>query len=141
MTPEPHRDTDPVIASLRKEFIATAGATVLSLIDILKDGATVDGTVPITDIRKLKKELHVLRGQGGSFGFPSITALAAGLETHIAEADISDAGLVAGSRRYLSAMKAILDAGDDPGEEETASILSGLSSGNAANLSGNQSSA
>ena len=72
---------------------------------------------------QMSRATHDLKGMGDSFGFPSITLIAARVEQIIKSSASNDPSLFAGLRRYFDLMSEILTEGADPGIESTSRQL------------------
>lgn len=73
---------------------------------------------------QMSRATHDLKGMGDSFGFPSITLIAAQVEQVIRSRSSNDPSLFAGLNRYFDLMSDILAEGSDPGVEATTQQLS-----------------
>ena len=73
---------------------------------------------------QMSRATHDLKGMGDSFGFPSITLIAARVEVILKSRTSNDPSLFSGLSRYFDLMSEILAQGDDPGVETTAQQLS-----------------
>lgn len=72
---------------------------------------------------QMSRATHDLKGMGDSFGFPSITLIAARVEQVIKSRTSDDPSLFAGLSRYFDLMAEILAQEADPGVEATAQQL------------------
>lgn len=84
-----------------------------------------DDTEQQDNLVVLHRELHALKGMGGTFGFPSVTLISHRLEDYLAE--LSDYGerAVSDIQVYLDRLADILESGEDLGDG-AAEVLRGL---------------
>jgi len=113
-----------IVANLRGEFIEDARRRVDLLIKNRNSAETAgDPTAAYTEF---KQELHTLKGMGQSFGFGSVTMIARRLETYLVggtpQSFAGDSAVVP----FLSALDGIIDAGEEPSDDDIDEILGGL---------------
>lgn len=112
---------NPIVSTLRERFVATA-LDKLDAIDAAIDGDGDDATRMV----EMKQVAHSLKGMAGSFGFMSVTRISEVFEDYLAAAQDADKLPRDGARRYNDAMRAIIDSGVEPSDEETEAIIAGL---------------
>ena len=108
-------------AKLRDSFIVTAQER-LDVTVAAFDSFTRERGEEALD--QMSRATHDLKGMGDSFGFPSITLIAAQVEVVLKSIAPDDPSLLQGLRRYFDLMSEILAEGADPGVETTAQQLS-----------------
>ena len=75
---------DDLVSNLAQEFLVDSVETLgnLGLLVSETHDGKVDGGYTLQTVRR---EIHTLKGQGSSFGFPSITAIAHRLENYLVD--------------------------------------------------------
>ncbi len=116
--------TDAILLQLSQEFLESCGDSL----DVVDAAITrlIDGGAWDDDFAELLRQVHSVKGSGGTFGFPAITLIAHSLEDYIeTAAEISrrqlDAILV-----FIDAIRGILGRGENPSDTEITEILRGL---------------
>lgn len=103
----PPTDRELRLQALRRRFLAEAAAEHLELERLLAAGLEV-GSAPA---RRFRKVVHDLRGSGGSYGYPGITAAAERLEERL-----RDGGEPAALAAELAALGAAIDRAGERSE-------------------------
>lgn len=85
-----------------------------------------DGTAVEADTLEFRRDIHTIKGQGGTFGFAAISLIAHKLEDYLESSDNIHPGDVPNVQRYLDVMGSIVDAGENPSPEATEKILRAL---------------
>ncbi|MBT4769741.1 MAG: hypothetical protein HOO00_04355, partial [Rhodospirillaceae bacterium] len=75
---------------------------------------------PLTDFHR---EIHSLKGLGGTFGFPFMTMVAHRLEDYLADITSLDKDQAKDVHLYIDEIRHIAEAGKDPSEKKCAEIL------------------
>lgn len=93
--------------------------------------AAIDGTLrqggSVTDaLAQIRRETHTLKGLGGSFGFPLITAITHRLEDYLSEESELSAPLAKEIDTFLDSIRKILRDGTEPQGEAAAALLRSL---------------
>lgn len=112
-----------IIANLRGEFLEDARRRLDLMIGFHAEAGSGD---PDDAFTGFKAEAHTLKGMGQSFGFPSITMVSRRLEL-LMKADTAAAFATRGDiQPYLDALSTIIDAGEEPSEDDLDAMLDGL---------------
>ena len=116
-----------VAAGLVHAFLAGAEADIAAIEQHYRTAAGLPYDERGVALRELFALVHGLRGQGGSFGFPMITAIAASLNRFIEARALFDAAAMTAISGHVTALRTVLEArmagdGGPAGQE----ILDGL---------------
>lgn len=114
---------DRVLEALSQEFRADAVDTLDRLAARLDIVAAGDASEAEDLLRMLLRDAHTLKGQGGSFNFPSITLIAHRLEDYLCRLSALESRHVVDVRRFIDTMAGILESGVDPGDAECSRLL------------------
>jgi CheY-like chemotaxis protein/HPt (histidine-containing phosphotransfer) domain-containing protein len=127
MSDSPNQDMDDIFQELRRDFIVTARQKLADLdsqLAIISAEATDDPDI----IADMRREIHSLKGMGGTFGFPALTAVAHRLEDFIASvgsfAKYADDIVV-----FIDCLNDIIDIDPQPDNDELARIVRRLPAG------------
>ena len=116
---------EQVMQRLRQEFIESC-QDKLDEIDVLllrlESGKTVDSA----KIFDFQRNVHSIKGQGGTFGFPLISQIAHLLEDYLACVGDIRASNPNDIRAFLEQIGKIIGAGHSPSQEESERILRAL---------------
>ncbi|MEE8332355.1 MAG: Hpt domain-containing protein [Alphaproteobacteria bacterium] len=114
---------EEVIAALRGEFRVDAQDRLAQLdSDLVRvRKKTVTGASALSE---LCREIHTLKGNGGSFGYPTISVIAHRLESYITGISGLDDTSIDDIMVFLDRMRDVLD--DDDDDEKTAEIVRAL---------------
>jgi CheY-like chemotaxis protein len=77
-------------------------------------------------LKTVLRDTHTLKGQGGSFDFPSITMIAHRLEDYLAGIGALESHYIIDAQHFMSAMMRILESGTQPGDGTCSQIPRGL---------------
>lgn len=119
--------SDDIMRQLRVEFIEYARETLHAMDENLRRGATFpDQSGPA--LLDLRRACHNLKGQGESFGFPTITILAHRMEDFLA--DVGQALALNQSELFvfIDWMTRIIESGVDLDEEQARRVIRKLPS-------------
>ncbi|MCK5166130.1 MAG: Hpt domain-containing protein [Rhodospirillaceae bacterium] len=116
---------EDILASLRQEFIETA-SDQLADIERLLERLEVGEALGEDDLFSIPRNIHNIKGQGATFGFPLIGKIA-----HLSEDYLESAGGVRKEylhdvRIFLDLMAKIIDDEKEPEGEDAEKILSSL---------------
>jgi len=120
MAPPDTHKYDHILDSFRDEFLTDARER-LGLIEGALGGKGGAGSL-VT----LRREVHNLKGMGGSFGFPVISLIAHRLEDYIAELPALDARHAADATVFVDRMQDIVELGRDPDDVDAGNLVRGL---------------
>jgi len=125
---EPPIDYASVFAELRDDFLDAAREQLDELAAM--HGAGREGnTDPAPVFEAFLRSVHNLKGQGSSFGFPSISMIAHMLESRLASSTPEVFGESGEVLPFIDRMAAIVEARIEPDEKELQTILASLESG------------
>ncbi len=122
MAPHDAHKYDHILDELRDEFLTDA-CERLGLIEGALGGKGGAGTGSLVTVRR---EVHNLKGMGGSFGFPVISLIAHRLEDYIAELPTLDARQAADATIFVDRMQDIVERGRDPDDADAHNLVRGL---------------
>ena len=116
---------DQIMQRLRQEFIETC-QDKLDEIDVLllrlESGENVDGD----KLFDFQRNVHSIKGQGGTFGFPLISQIAHLLEDYLACVGDIRSSNPSDIRVFLEQIAEIIGAGHNPPKEESERIIRAL---------------
>ena len=111
-----------ILMQLREEFLGhsqtrveTLDACIASLL------APADGGADC--LVEFRREVHNLKGAGGSFGFPSISLIAHRLEDYLSSAGNPTVRQLGDLQVFVDRLSSIIDDGVEPDDEATNAIL------------------
>jgi len=113
-----------VFANLRTEFQIDA-QDCLGRLEAQLDGVRKKAVAASAAMADLCREVHTMKGSGGSFGFPTVTVIAHRLENYISGVPGLDGTAIDDILIYLDRMRDVLERGDD-GDDRTAEIVRSL---------------
>ena len=114
---------DKILDSFRDEFLTDAHERLGLIERTLGDRSSGVGAGSLVTVRR---EVHNLKGMGGSFGFPVISLIAHRLEDYIAELPTLDARQAADATVFVDRMQDIVELGRDPDNAEARDLVRGL---------------
>jgi len=117
-------DIEAVLRKLRQEYIDSSQ-------DMLADLEGLLGRIDRDDggdeaFMDLRRHIHTIKGQGGTFGFPLITRIAHMLEDYIETLPEINGDALYDIQVFIDQIAAIIDRGESPPDTEAQSILSTL---------------
>ena len=113
---------EQLIASHAQEFLVDAVETLGNLGILVSE--THRGQVDIGyTLQTIRREIHTLKGLGGSFGFPSITVIAHRLENYLVDQDTLNARQLDDVLKFIDRLQEIADSGINPEDEEVSRIV------------------
>lgn len=122
---EPTGTVESVLARLTTAFVDTCRER---MDDVDAAVSTVAARVddPGNDLSTVKRTIHSIKGQAGTFGFPTIGRIAEALEVYIEAIGRPGAGNLDAIRDHLDAIREIVAGRNNPSPDEEARILRGL---------------
>lgn len=115
---------EEVFANLRTEFrIDTQDC--LGRLETRLHGVRRNAVAASAAMSELCREIHTMKGSGGSFGFPTVTVIAHRLENYVSGIPGLDDAAIGDILVYLDRMRDILEQGDDE-ETRTAALVRSL---------------
>ena len=121
-----HDGTERIIARLRQEFLADVSDR-LDTVQRALDAAARERD-DAAAIMLICREVHNIKGMGGSFGFPTITRVAHKLEDYLHDVVGLDGDTIADMQAFLDRLAEIAVAGIEPEAHRANEILRALPS-------------
>lgn len=112
---------DEIFAELRAAFQVDT-VDWLGRVEIQLDGVRKKRNSATDVMSDLRREVHSLKGNGTSFGFPTVSVVAHRLENYVAGLPQLDDAAIHDILVYFDRMRDILEGGDD-GDENAAEIV------------------
>ena len=113
---------DDLVANLTQEFLVDAVETLGTLGLLVSE--THDGKVDTGyTLQTIRREIHTLKGQGGSFGFPSLTVISHRLENYLVDLETLNTRQLDDVQIFLDRMQEISDSGVNPDDDEVSRIV------------------
>ncbi len=113
---------DDLVANLAQDFLVDAVDTLGNLGLLVSE--THEGKVDTGyTLQTIRREIHTLKGQGGSFGFPSITVIAHRLENYLVDLETLNTRQLDDILKFLDRMQEISDGGINPEDDEVSRIV------------------
>lgn len=119
---------DEIIARLRVEFVESAGdqlEEVEALLNALERGSEVSAD----DLYDIQRNLHNIKGQGVTFGFPLVGRIAHLMEDYLENVGGVKVQNLGNMRVFLDLMLDLLSTGEQYSPEEAEAVLRGLPRG------------
>ena len=119
------RNSEEILATLAEEFLDNS-LEHIDQMDVIVERLMRGQGNPAENHLSLQREVHNIKGQATTFGFPSLTSLAHALEDYMETAETIEDEQLSDIQLYLDEMRKITETRADPGEETTRSILETL---------------
>ncbi len=123
--------TDPdlqmIMADIRQDFIVNTRDKLDDVDDEIE--ALRQGDSPEQRILEIKRIVHSIKGAGGSFGFPTISKVAHGLEDYLETTGDISTVTADDLQVFVNTLVDILIAGEEPNEELAHMMLRSLPTG------------
>lgn len=116
---------DDIMARLSQEFIETA-SDQLGHIERLLEGIEHGKKFDEDELFSIPRNIHNIKGQGATFGFPVIGRIAHLLEDYLESAGGVRIENIRDLHNFIDGMTKILDVGKDPDDSEAEKIISYL---------------
>lgn len=120
--------SEGILALLRQEFIETA-SDQLDAIELKLDQFDSDNSNAEEDLLHIQRDIHNIKGQGATFGFPLTGRVAHMLEDYLLNADGIRTENLADIRVYLGLMMNLISLGETIAEDDPQSLLNALPTG------------
>lgn len=114
-------DLDDLMASMRQEFLESCRDKLANANAIA--ARILRGTEEGDDVRSLRRDIHSIKGQGTTFGFPTISTIAHKLEDYLESAGGIFQKDIQHVQRFLDAMDDVVDTGQNPEAAATEDLL------------------
>ena len=113
---------DDLVANLTQEFLVDAVETLGTLGLLVSE--THDGKIDTGyTLQTIRREIHTLKGQRGSFGFPSLTVISHRLENYLVDLETLNTRQLDDVQTFLDRMQEISDSGVNPDDDEVSRIV------------------
>lgn len=122
--PKTANDVDDFIEQLRREFIETTSERLNNVDDLITQ--MMEGAGSGADLAEFLRHIHSIKGQGGTFDFPSVTTVAHRLEDYIETAAEHTPVQLKDIQYFVDVIRRIIESGQDPDEKEQLAILTAL---------------
>lgn len=116
---------DDLIANLAQEFLTDSVDTLGTLGQLVSETKTGGIDTGYT-LQTVRREVHTLKGQGSSFGFPSITTIAHRLENYLVELETLNERHLDDVLKFIDRMQEIAESGVNPDDDEVSNIVRAL---------------
>ena len=113
---------DHIIARLSQEFLIDAQERIGVVEKALGAGGGADPDALMT----IRREVHNIKGTGGSFGFPVISLIAHRLEDYLSGLDTLDDRQVSDVAVFVDRLQDIVEAGRDPDDGAAGTLVRSL---------------
>jgi HPt (histidine-containing phosphotransfer) domain-containing protein len=120
-------DIEQIIAELRVEFLEDADDHLEQIYELLQE-ADQNNSKIADNLLHIKRHIHSLKGQGGAFGFPSITTIMHSLEDYFETSHEIGPGELVHVRRFIDAVSDIVLVKEDMQEDVLRQVVSKLRS-------------
>ncbi len=111
-----------ILVDMRQEFIETAEDRLdeieQSVANLLSGGRNID-----CEMLDIKRNIHSIKGLGGSFGFSSMTLWAHALEDYLETTRDIGADQLADVQLFVDRMREIIESGENPDDETTSMAI------------------
>ena len=117
-------ELDDFVEQFRREFIETTIerlSTVDDLITAMMENQNADEA-----LGEFLRHIHSLKGQGGTFDFPTITTVAHRLEDYVETAPEHTDSQLKDIQYFVDVLRRIIESGVDPDPQEITAILNSL---------------
>jgi len=111
---------------LRQEFLDDAAERLRDMNGYVET-ARQKSSARKDSLAAFRRDLHTLKGQGGSFGFPSISEISHQFEDFLSQVGPEDFAQNRIVSKYLESMEMIIETGSEPAADDLGSILNSLS--------------
>jgi len=116
---------DNMVANMAQDFLADA-VSILGDLGVLISETKAGKVDTGYTLQTVRREIHTLKGQGGSFGFPSITAIAHRLENYLHDLQTLTPRQMDDALVFIDRLQEIADAGANPDDDEVSRIVRSL---------------
>ena len=116
------RTHEQIIARLSQEFLTDAGDRIGVIEKALGNGSSPDPEAVMT----IRREVHNIKGTGGSFGFPVISLIAHRLEDYMSGLDVLDERHVSDMAVFVDRLADIIEVGRDPDDSAAEALVRSL---------------
>jgi len=116
---------EDVMEGLRQDFLE-GSLDRLERLEAAIGGVYNGEALTAETLMSFHRQVHSLKGLGGTFGFPFITLLSHRLEDYLADLSGLSKSQARDVEAYLDALRKVVETGSEPDEEQRATILRGL---------------
>lgn len=115
------------MAQMSREFLEDSQERIALMLEMY-EFARAGNRDKTRNLAAFRRELHTMKGQGGSYGFPSISLIAHRFEEFLLDFSDADDWTVNGAQDYLDALEQIIHGGKEPTTKEVRALLRNLPS-------------
>ena len=113
---------DDLVAHLAQDFLVDAVEMLGNLGLLVSE--THQGKVDTGyTLQTVRREIHTVKGQGGSFGFPSLTVIAHRLENYLVDLETLKTRQLDDVLKFLDRMQEIAESGVNPEDDAVSAIV------------------
>ncbi len=134
---EDNEEINALLARLRQEFIETARDQLDDIEGRIEQLEAGEGDAEEV-LQGIQRDIHNIKGQGATFGFPLTGRVAHMLEDYLISAEGLHAHNLADVRAYLDLMVNLISRGEEIGEDDPQKLLNDLPTGRVATFSTQQ---
>ena len=114
-----------ILMQLREEFLAHS-QTRVEILDACIASLSAPDDGGADRLIEFQREVHNLKGAGGSFGFPTLSLIAHRLEDYLSSAGNPTAKQLGDLQVFVDRLSSIIDDGAEPDDDATNAILRAL---------------
>lgn len=118
-------NVDDILARLKVEFVADALDRVEDLEQLL-ERCTKGDCSALEVLAEMRRQAHSIKGMGGSFGYPAISAIGHRLEDYLSGLNELSERNISDCYHFFDVLREILKSGEDPGKEVSDIVLQKL---------------
>lgn len=118
-------DIDDFLDNLKQDYIESTDDRLEDVSGLINEMHGLKDENP-PQMMDVKRHIHTIKGNGTSFGLPSLTLLAHALEDYMETAAEIGSPRLNNIQVFVDAMRRIVDVGDGPAPDEMADIIRNL---------------
>ena len=115
---------DDIVVQYRSEFIESVTERLNSSDDLLK--AMIKDKNYESALTQFLLHIHSIKGQGGTFGFATVTTIAQKLEDYVEAVPKKSHKQINDIQCFINSIRKIIENGIDPAEDEQNNIFAAL---------------
>ncbi len=120
----PSTDVDDFFEQLRREFIEATSDRLSTVDDLIT--AMMENENPDESLSEFLRHIHSIKGQGGTFDFPTVSTIAHRLEDYIETAPEHSQSQLQDMQYFVDVIRRIIESERDPSQQEQVAILAAL---------------
>lgn len=118
-------DMEEILAQMKEKFLETAQEKLERLNEILQELSSASNQDPALH-EEFRREIHSLKGMGGTFQMPLVTKLCHAFEAFIEDESVFTTELINASHTYVDRITDLVDSDDASDENKLVQWLDGL---------------